>query len=157
MLWGVENILYARSTLSDVRDYDVIWFGSRSLPENPDIISSDLPKQRWKQFIISTKRLNTNIFRTSNQTYILWEIESPAYLLGFQPSQYQTSSLRYRWHQSQIMVDWYPTLGGKFRSKGQCLLRQIQPQFLLPFSLWFGGPLRSLLRFKVDQETFECV
>ena len=33
--------------------------------------------------------LNTNIFRTSNQTYILWEIESPAYLLGFQPSQYR--------------------------------------------------------------------
>ena len=28
------------------------------------------------------------IFRTANQTYILWEIESPAYLLGFQPSHY---------------------------------------------------------------------
>ena len=28
------------------------------------------------------------MFRTANQTYIMWEIESPAYLLGFQPSNY---------------------------------------------------------------------
>ena len=28
------------------------------------------------------------MFRTANQTYIMWEIESPAYLLGFQPSHY---------------------------------------------------------------------
>ena len=41
-----ENILYPRNTLSDIKDYDAIWFGSRSLPENPNMIFSDLPKQR---------------------------------------------------------------------------------------------------------------
>ena len=33
--------------------------------------------------------LNLNNFRTLNQAYILWEIESPAYLLGFEPSHYE--------------------------------------------------------------------
>ena len=47
MLWGVENILYPRNTLSDIKNYDAIWFGSRSLPENPTMFS-DLPKQRLK-------------------------------------------------------------------------------------------------------------
>ena len=68
-----------------MEDWDAVWFGSRSLPENP--IFGDMPGSRSGSLRLFN--VENCIARSARQRYIFWEIESPAYLYTFNPHNYK--------------------------------------------------------------------